>query len=199
MCWNGINTLLNIIFLCIIFFLLYKYDFFNHFKGKSLTIKEISLGIGSGSITLTPNTENMKVAYKLWVEISTRKLALPFNKDSDVIVEVYDSWYEFFKITRELIKDIPIDKVNDEDTKNLINISCKLLNYELRDHLTKWQAKFRKWYDIELSKNENKYLTPQRIQKKYPKYDELIKDIIKINKEIIYYKDILYEIAFDEE
>ena len=39
------------------------------------------------------------------MELSTRKIAIPFDIENDVIDEVYDSWYNFFSTARELLKE----------------------------------------------------------------------------------------------
>ena len=78
---------------------------------KSYEINEAAIGIGSNRVTIKPNYQDMQIAYELWVELSTRKIGLPIDLDNDVIEEIYDSWYEFFKLTRELVKCIPISKI----------------------------------------------------------------------------------------
>ena len=75
---------------------------------RSISVDQASIGIGNSSITLKLNKKDQEIAYKLWVELSTRKIGLPYDEDNDVIAEVYDSWYTFFKIARDLLKDIPV-------------------------------------------------------------------------------------------
>lgn len=164
-----------------------------HFFGKnSIEINEINLGIGTNSsIKLKYNSKEKDIAYKLWVEISTRKIGLKFDEENDVITEVYDSWYEFFKIARELMKEIPVN--NSSNVIRLTDLTEKVLNQGLRPHLTKWQARYRKWYDVNAQKNTDE--SPQEIQRKYPFYDELLADLKKTNEEMIEYKNILLEIA----
>lgn len=111
----------------------------------SIDVDEVSLGIGKNNIKLKYNKKDQEIAYKLWVELNTRKIGLPYDEDYDVIVEVYDSWYDFFKIARELLKDIPPTRL-PRSTK-LITVTTDVLNEGLRPHLTKWQAKYRKWYN----------------------------------------------------
>ena len=53
------------------------------------------------------NTENLFIANRIYLELVTRKAALPFDEDNDVIVEVYDSWYTLFSTIREEIKNVP--------------------------------------------------------------------------------------------
>ncbi len=87
---------------------------------------------------------------------------MKIDLDNDVIDEIYDSWYEFFGLTRELIKSIPVSRVRkDESTKELVSIAIEVLNKGIRTHLTKWQARFRKWYKMEIEKEENKKLSCQ--------------------------------------
>lgn len=114
---------------------------------------EIFLGIGrNSSVKLKYNRKDQEVAYKLWVELSTRKIGLPFDQENDVITEVYNSWYDFFKIARELLKDIPASRL--PYSNDLIKLTERVLNVGLRPHLTKWQAKYRKWYNNEFIKKK---------------------------------------------
>lgn len=162
---------------------------------NSIYIDEVELGIGTNSkVKIKFSREDREIAYKLWVEMSTRKIILPFDEENDVIVEVYDSWYSFFGIARGLLKDIPVEKLNS--SKQLISVTDRVLNKCLRPHLTKWQARFRKWYNLQLDSNPD--LTPQEIQYTYPHYNELVKELKAINKNIDYYGEVLKKLAFKE-
>ena len=162
---------------------------------NSMYIDEVELGIGTNSkVKIKFSREDREIAYKLWVEMSTRKIILPFDEENDVIVEVYDSWYSFFGIARGLLKDIPVEKLNS--SKQLISVTDRVLNKCLRPHLTKWQARFRKWYNLQLDSNSD--LTPQEIQYTYPQYNELVNELKAINKNIDYYGEILKKLAFKE-
>lgn len=163
-------------------------------RKRSIDISEVTLGIGNSSITMHYDNRDRAIAYKLWVELNTRKIGLEFDKENDVITEVYNSWYEYFGVARELIKDLPAEKI--EFASELIELATKVLNDGLRPHLTKWQARFRKWYEL-ASKEENADHSPQDIQKAYPYYDELVADLIATNRRMIAYKDLMHKIAFD--
>ena len=135
------------------------------------------------------NSYVKKLANEVWIELSTRKIALPFDEENDVIIEVYNSWYEVFKRFREILKELPIN--NNKEVEKLSSLILKILNEELRGHLTKWQARFRKWY------KENKNTIdedPQEIQKKYPQYEELIKDLKRVNNNMIIFTEELDKI-----
>lgn len=161
---------------------------------KSIDINEVELGIGNSKIKLKINNKDREIAYKIWVEMTTRKISIPFDKNNDVIVGVYDSWYEFFKIARDAIKEIPVQRL--PYCKDLILLTDRILNDLLREHLTRWQAKFRKWYSIESKNHPEK--TPQEIQQSYKDYDLLVEDLVYTNERLIKYCALMKKIAFKE-
>ena len=124
----------------------------------------------------------------------TRKVGLLFEEDKDVIVEVYNSWYSLFGIIRDLLKEIEPRK-KDKDLEKLENILIKTLNFGLRPHLTKWQAKYRRWYNQEIEKEVNSQLSPQEIQKKYKRYNELITDLKETNKQMVQFAEELKKLV----
>lgn len=172
--------------------LLIRYIMQRYFK-HSIDVDEMTLGIGDSTIKLKYDDKDKEIAYKLWVELNTRKIGIEFDEDNDVIVEVYNSWYEFFRVSRELIKEIPAKKI--KYTSELIELSTDILNKGLRPHLTKWQAMFRKWYDLQLN-DDNKKKSPQQIQREYDRYAELVMELKHTNKQMIEYKKLMHEIAF---
>ncbi len=161
---------------------------------KSIDVSEVELGVGDSKVKLSYNRKDQEIAYKIWVELTTRKIGMKFDDQNDVISEVYDSWYQFFATTRELIKEIPASKF--EYSSELIQLSCKVLNEGLRPHLTHWQARFRKWYDNAIKKSEDR--NPQDIQREYPQYEELVKELIETNEHMIKYAELMKAIAFDK-
>lgn len=161
---------------------------------KSIIIDEVELGIGNSKVAIKFEQKDREIAYKLWIEMSTRKITIPFDEQNDVIIEVYNSWYNFFNIARELIKTIPADRI--QHSKELIILTERVLNEGLRPHLTKWQAKFRHWYNEEIKKQNNK--TPQKVQQGYKDYALVIEDIKKTNEILINYNNLMKKIAFNE-
>ncbi len=73
----------------------------------------------------------------------------------------------------------------------------RALNEGLRPHLTKWQAKFRRWYDSEVASEDHKGRSPQEIQRLYPEYGELVADLRKVNEEFVRFADSLEKIVKD--
>ncbi|MGH1439632.1 MAG: hypothetical protein ACRBBR_05950 [Cellvibrionaceae bacterium] len=163
------------------------------FLSDSFEIDEAEFGIGNHKIKLKQNNLDAQIAYQIWVELSTRKIGITIDKD--VIVEVYNSWYKFFEVTRELIKEIPAKRIKREETRGIIKLSIDVLNRGVRPHLTTWQAKYRRWYAMALDESGNISKTPQQIQKEYPQYDELLKDLLEINFKLIEYRKTMYRLA----
>jgi hypothetical protein len=173
---------------------------FRHYvDGQSFSSFEIDsaeFGLGDHKVSLKPNNTDVQIAYSIWVELSTRKIGLPIDLDNDVIVEIYDSWYSFFAVTRELIKTIPVSKTRNDSTRQIIEISISVLNLGLRPHLTKWQARFRHWYDSDIE--GKKIIEPQETQKKFPSYKDLAKDLMVVNQNLINYRKKMRRLALGE-
>ncbi|WP_081081304.1 hypothetical protein [Burkholderia cepacia] len=162
---------------------------------KSFEIDQAEIGIGSQKVKLTPNDVDRQIAYKIWVELSTRKIGLPIDLEHDVIIEVYDSWHTFFSVTRELIKDIPVNKYRRKDTEQIVRLSIAVLNEGLRPHLTTWQARFRRWYDRGVTDTALIEQAPQDIQKQFPQYAALSTDLLAVNERLIAYRKIMSDLV----
>lgn len=189
----SVNLFALIVFLLVFFglsLLIKKYV--GKASKKYIDIDEIKLGIGQSSVTVKYNRKDREIAYKLWVELNTRSIGLEFDEESDVITEVYDSWYKCFSITRELLKEIPMNRLNS--SLQLIELIVDILNKGLRPHLTRFQADFRRWYTLEKTKQPN--ISPQELQRMYQNYEELVKDLKNANHHMIEYKNLLRKIAF---
>lgn len=192
---NVIVAIGLIIITLILIYLIYK--IFKYFLTKKFKVVEMNISIANiGNISIEKNKDISRIAHKAWVEIMTRKVGLLFEEDKDVIVEVYNSWYSLFGIIRDLLKEIEPRK-KDKDLERLENVLVKTLNYGLRPHLTKWQAKYRRWYNQEIEKDTNNELSPQEIQKKYKKYDELIGDLKETNKQMVQFAEELKKLFYN--
>ncbi len=154
---------------------------------------EVRLG-QIGSVKIRPSHEEVQIAYRAWVELSTRKAALLFDEENDVITEIYDSWYELFGRMRELAKEIPAQRLrSSKDSRELVRLLVEALNGGLRPHLSRWQAKYRHWYTSRLADQRDE--TPQQTQRQYPQYHELVVDLRMVNRQILEYGDILKRIS----
>lgn len=171
----------------IIFFVWGKY------LSQRFNIYELGIEI-SGSpkalFKVQRNDDNLFIANRIYIELTTRKAAIPIDEENDVIEEVYNSWFKLFGIIRDEIKTVPGSYLKSHNpTIALIGLSTKILNEGLRPHLTEHQAKFRKWYEQEKKKNEN--ISPQELQRRYPEYDNLIESMKQVNQTLIQYSNEL--------
>lgn len=169
-----------------------------HFRKRAWEPVEVNIPIGNiGKITIRPNHEIIRIAHQAWTELITRKAGLSFEEDHDVIVEVYNSWYELFREFRNLTKSIPAEKIREyEDARRLVDIMISALNEGLRPHLTEWQAKFRRWYTAAAEQHPEK--SPQYIQRLYPDYEKLVEDLKKVNKQMVEFAESLRIIGHGE-
>lgn len=159
-------------------------------KGVFKKKKDIEIDIklaGLGTLKIKQNNQVQQIAHKAWVELKTRKAAIPIDKDNDIISDVYKSWYELFKEMRLLARDVPAKYLKDKDTQLLVDTLVDSLNNGLRPHLTLWRAKYERWYNKAVEMDQNVGLTPQDIQKKYPKFQELVDDMMELNHLLIDY------------
>ena len=162
---------------------------------RSFQIEEAELGLGNQKITLRPNDADRQIAYKVWVELSTRKIGLEIDLNDDVVYEIYDSWYAFFSVTRELLKDVPSSKFMRPETKEIIDLTVRVLNDGVRPHLTKWQARFRRWYEKELERDSEGKLSPQEVQRKFDQFDQLSEDLVEVNGRLIAFRHQMHKIV----
>lgn len=172
------------------------------FSFRKFELDQAEIGVGKNKFSFRPNLTDRQVAYEIWVELSTRKIGLEIDLKDDVVAEIYDSWYSFFDVTRELIKGVPVSKIRRDGTQAIIKLSIAVLNEGLRPHLTKWQARYRQWYNRQLkhyeSLTDDKIIDPQEIQKNFPQYDELSADLLRVNKALMLYREKMRELALKD-
>lgn len=100
---------------------------------------------------------------------------------------------------RGLLKTIPIQRVDrSEETRALVELIIKVLNRGLRPHLTRWQARFRTWYEQAKGNAENKDQPPQLIQRRFPEYEELKCDLQEVQSGMVEYTKFLSKVARGE-
>lgn len=187
-------VVIALLVLAVVLAFLARYYFFQR-RLPQFEIEEAEFGLGDQKITLRANDLDRTVAYRVWVELSTRKIGLQIDPDDDVIDEIYNSWYEFFAVTRELVKDVPVVKVRQDSTRKIIQLSIEVLNTGLRPHLTKWQARFRRWYANQLERDKDTLEHPQDIQKRFPDYDKLVAEMLEVNKKLMAYRAKMYDLV----
>lgn len=202
--WNGwgLEVRVGVVWLCVLIIAAIAVWWFLPWVRrkwlKGYRTKAVKLRFGPHEVEICPDTETRRVAHQAWVEIKSRKVGLPFEEEHDVIGDIYNSWYQLFRVLRELAKSIPADRLQDcEDTRSLVKLLMQALNEGLRPHLTKWQARFQHWYDAALANEDNKGKSPQEIQRLFPDYSEVVADLRKVNGEFVRFADSLEKIVKD--
>lgn len=171
------------------------------FSFSSFEVDQADIGIGENKLSFRPNSTDRQVAYAVWVELSTRKIGLPIDLKNDVISEIYDSWYSFFSITRDLLKTVPVSKVKRDSTQKIIKLSMDVLNLGLRPHLTEWQARFRRWNDRELArldKLDDGVIDLQDVQNSFPQFEKLSSELMQVNEHLIKYRKKMHDLIMKD-
>lgn len=150
---------------------------------RSFRAESVTLSAGGSSFTLKVDHSTIRIAHATWTELATRKASLPFDEENDVVVEVYDSWYALFGELRGLLRSLPAeDLTRSANARKLTEFILQVMNGALRNHLTKWQARFRFWYSCEMVNNTTE--EPQHVQRRYPQYTEMVSDLKMVNEEL---------------
>ena len=157
--------------------------------------RSVSIGLpfGIGSATFDLTQQDRVAAWKLHIQLVTRKAALPFDQRDDVISDVFSSLFDLFQVARDLLLEMPPASRNDQ--YGVANLIIRVLNSGVRPVLTRWQADYRRWWDAALMHSDNAARSPQEIQRDYPRYTELVEDLERMNTELSKFSDQLALIA----
>lgn len=157
-----------------------------HYRATQVTIH---MPFGLGNITYEATDQDRILAWKMYVQLKTRKAALPFNDEHDLIANVCDSLHEIFPVTRDLLSEAcPRGGVAQ---KSVTDFVLRVLNDGIRPHLTKWHPAFRTWWDKAVEAPDNNGKSPQEIQRQFPLYDDLVADLRRMNDELGKYAEEL--------
>lgn len=99
--WIFIGTIVAIV-VALIFL---KRRFSKLFRWQNMEV-EIS-GTPKVTFKVERNHDNLFIANRIHIELTTRKAAILINENDDSIEEIYDSWYKLFNIIRDEIKTVP--------------------------------------------------------------------------------------------
>ncbi|HKB44633.1 MAG TPA: hypothetical protein VKC90_09585 [Chitinophagaceae bacterium] len=182
-----------IVLLIIIAIILLVYFLRKKFKWFGWHEMEVEIS-GSPKMTfkVERNYDNLFIANRIYIELTTRKAALPIDENQDNFEEIYDSWYKLFGIIRDEVKALPGKYLKNHDpTTALMGLTRKILNQALRPHLTEHQAKFRKWLETAKEEPANKNLSPQELQRKYPDFQNLVQSMKAVNQTLASYANEL--------
>jgi len=165
------------------------------FLRRSLRVKQVELRLpfGLGNITYEATDRDRVLAWKMYVQLKTRKAALPFDEEHDVIVDVFGSLHEIFPITRDLLSEL--NPHQGEAQKSIADFVLRVLNDGIRPHLTRWHATYQMWWNKAIDMPDNKGKSPQEVQRAFPQYADLTADMKRMNDELIKYAEELLAIV----
>jgi hypothetical protein len=147
--------------------------------------EEMDVAFGGIKIHVKRTNEVIRIAHAAWTEVVTRKAAIPYDPADDLIVEIYDSWYALFTELRALTRSVPAEQLRrSQDARELVNLLEAVLNQGLRPHLTKYQARFRRWFDHHTTEYDTEREV-QEIQWAFPEYDALVDDLSQVNAKMV--------------
>lgn len=162
----------------------------------------INAPFGLGQIEFereTLSNKELDIAWKIYVQLATRKAAIEIDENEDSIEDIYNSWYELFTTTREYLTEMPaIELRGNQNAQKIVSLAVDVLNKGLRPHLTKWQKKYKKWYNQAANTQEHKNKDPQEIQKYFPEFNDLVKDMKNVNHGLMKYAEELKKITHEE-
>lgn len=153
----------------------------------------LSLPFGLGNITYEATDQDRVLAWKMYVQLKTRKAALPFDKDHDVIINVCNSLHDVFSATRDILSEASPHQ--GEAQRSVADFVLRVLNDGIRPHLTRWHASFTVWWDKAIKSSENYGKSPQEVQRGFPEYDALVADLKKMNDELARYAEELLAVV----
>ena len=178
-------------------------------KHRFLSLVPMEVGIAIGGVEVSykilRNEQTMYIAHRMYLELMTRKVANRIDPKNDVIIEIYDSWYDLFKAIRSEIKDVPGSNLyySSKKCEEITNLALDILNKVIRPHLTTYQADYRAWWEARTNKlmetqadGAISFESPKLIQAEYEKFAEIINDIGRINDVLLAFTKQLYLIAY---
>ena len=153
----------------------------------------LSLPFGLGNVVYETTDKDRVLAWKMFVQLKTRKAALPFDESNDLVANVYDSLHGLFSITRELLSEAC--PRNGDRQRTISDYVLRVVNDGIRPHLTQWHPVFRSWWENAIDRPENRDRRPQELQRDFPEYDDLLADLKQMNTELARYADELLAIV----
>jgi uncharacterized membrane protein YeaQ/YmgE (transglycosylase-associated protein family) len=116
---------------------------FTYWKTVRLTELTVSIpNITDLTFAVTPTNEG--VAWRLFVESSTRVATQPLDPGSGVIRETLDSLYSLFTSVREILLEAG-PTAGAGSTKTVEHLAMGMLNGQLRPFLSRWHPRLNEW------------------------------------------------------
>lgn len=150
-----------------------------------LTEGDFTINFGVVKLRGKLSEQDRQCAWQLYTEIVTRVAVSGKRRDEtssdfsgEVIAESLASLHAFFQEARQIMKQFPVGKLKEKNQNHLGILIHDLLADVLRPFLEKWQADYRAWWEQQNRSGQSWF----DIQKKFPRYEELLKDWTHLRK-----------------
>jgi len=157
---------------------------------QRLHLQSVTLNVPYvGSFTIVPEESEVRAAWSLYVEISTRVPVQPIDPEYGSIREALNSIYALFGETRRILSESGPSIAHGRNS--LAPLAIGFLNKGLRPFLTKWH------YEFQL--HESKYNAAQKsrveYEKEWPKLDEFRKAYQELQRNLEQYQTELKKLC----
>jgi hypothetical protein len=151
--------------------------------------KEVTVSIpGWLSVKFAPNTAERKAAWSLYIELSTRIAAQPFDRKAGVMREVLNSLYTLFDFTRQVLREAGPEVAHGPDSFGPVAI--RFLTEVLAPFTTKWHQPLLV-YEA-LRPNDRNVLKHER---QWERFTEMSTDLQALQEKVHAYTEALAKIA----
>ncbi len=138
-----------------------------------------ALNFGVVKLSGKLSEQDRQCAWQLYTEIVTRVSVSGKRRDAkctdfsgEILIESLASLHHFFQEARAIMRAFPVGQLKGRQQSHLGTLIHDLLADVLRPFLEKWQADLRSWWEAQDKTGESWF----ELQRKYPRYDELLKD-----------------------
>ena len=154
-------------------------------KATKLTV---GLPFNLGSLELENDEAQMRAAWSLYVELSTRISTVPLDAGTGILREALTSLYNMFNITRQILRDAGPDIA--QGANSLGAIAIEVLNIGLRPFLVKWHPMMK---DYEEKKPAE--LTTVEHEHKWEYAVPFREELEEVRQQMVIYVEALAKIA----
>lgn len=167
--------------------LLTRYDLY--FSSRSVSIQ----GPAGIAFNLSVAKNDRAVAWKIYSQLNSRVAAVEFNPDYDSALNVHQSLYKMFEIIRDEVANIPLEKIQRDDSDDTVKFYLAIMNDGLRPHLSKWHIPLSKWVENEQKNHPERSIL--EIERQFPQRKELLDSLKAMNERMQVYSTKLLEIV----
>ena len=154
-------------------------------KATKLTV---GLPFNLGSLELENDEAQMRAAWSLYVELSTRISTVPLDEGTGILREALTSLYNIFNITRQILRDAGPDIA--QGANSLGAIAIEVLNIGLRPFLVKWHPMMKDYEEkkpVELTTVQHEHNWEHAVQFR--------QELEEVRQQMVIYVEALAKIA----